>query len=1708
MASKEGKFGTFGGVFTPSILTILGVIMYLRLPWVVGNAGLYTSIGIIAVAHVISIATGLSISSIATDKSVGAGGPYYIVSRSLGLPIGGTLGLALFVGLAFSISLYVIGFSESFLSVFELDASVNSIRICGTIVIVALTVLTFISTALAIKTQYLILALIVLSLVSIFVGSPETVAAAPQLKPAPGGEPLPKLFGIFFPAVTGFTAGVNMSGDLENPKKSIPRGTMAAIVTGLFVYVGLAVFLSLRVPTDDLIDNPNILLDIAVFGQAVIAGIWGATLSSALGSILGAPRILQAVSADGITPRIFARGYGKTHEPRNALFLAFAIGEAGILIGELDAIARIVSMVFLATYGFLNISCAIESWASPDFRPAFRIPKSVSLIGAVTCVVIMIQLDLLAMLGATALMGGLFAYLQRRQLRLDSGDTWEGIWSSLVRSGLFRLSQVQRQKRNWRPNIVAFGTATPSSAGVGLSLLGGTGMLTEVELVRDRKKLAEPRRETADEPPPLGVFFRKVHAEDPFQAIPSICQYHGLAGLEANTVLLDYGAYGESPEQLADLLGTLATLDLNQLIFHEPGERTGAPSPRIDVWWRSGGGNLNLCLSLVRFLTTSGRYENTAVRFVLISEDPANNDILRTTTRRHLADSRIEATIRVVNNTVEARTPEEWAKQESGDAMLTLIGLPNDAKAGDTDFLRRVDRVIGDLGDVLLFRASSAFAEVLSAGRAASISLLPAAPGEPEGVELPPVAVPPIPDLARVVVDLVERYKALVLSFDEHCVARIYGSNIELIRRIKAAFEKNLDQLDRSFAKANERRKGQMLNRVQSSFLLEARQSLERFAKTELDEQQATMEGRIEAFLGDDAVSGDPGERLKVLRNKKDFEPADADTRYIRRFKRRRRWASVFRRDGVLYSVPVGPLKAYTFHSAVDSLLNRTVVAIVADSHQLAVHLGKILGSMKSSLALVAEELGEDDSGDAARERRNRASQAFDELIDYHKARVEEHRQRLLYDTSELCSRFASDLSKLDVHLLVKTDRKVPDSAQQLRSDLAEAPAAFRDNQAHLFERAELAVTLSGFHHRLLTLVTRQRDAVVLQIKNGTLSDFLEVRKELRRFLERLESAEDDSVERPRFNLEFKNRFDPGPVIDSLMAECGEVAAELPETVRTLSDEAIERLEEGKTEDADLVELSLRRLAQFLVETEVIAPMREQLEQVPEVERHATSITQDVVRLVRYQLSEFDALGAGAADEFVSHMVPVVKNGIERLDRELSALEAIGPRLVETVDRQLQAVIEGTNPYELTRASESLEQHIRLRQGKRAVIEAQGFVRRAVAIARGSMVSLLYRASAGVVLARTLRARASATGSVVDRVMRFVDESSPRPDVLDALPFYYRQLFLGQSLNDTFWVGRNDQMARARRALASFRGGARGFIVVAGERGSGKTAICQRLATTLFDKVPVYWVRPRGGGSIDEDDFKRSFEAAVGATGAWPEIFERLPDDSIVMIDDLELWWERSDAGLGVIDRLITLMSEQGRRCLFVLGVSKSTLVVLNKFRALADSALTVIECDPLPAESLGQIITLRHGSTGMTFALGGKSEGELSQWQLARLFSHHFNYSHGCVGAALTSWLTHIDKASDSSLTIRMPGGQNADALDELRIEWTALLIELLLHKQLTRMRLARITRLDPASLERNLAPLIRTGLVHEGRGHVLEVNRYVQHWVTARLERRGLVP
>ncbi len=468
---KAGRFGTFGGVFTPSVLTILGVIMFMRAGHVVGDVGIWQALIILLIAKTITTLTTLSVSAIATNTEIGPGGNYFMISRTLGAEVGGTIGLTLFVSQAVAISFYVIGFTDALVLVigesspetmdWMIQNYIDKAISCGTILL--LFGLTFKGADLALKAQYFILVVLLASVAVFLIGGFISFDSAVFDKntvahPSSGGFWV--AFAIFFPAATGIDAGANMSGDLKDPGKSIPSGTLLAIGFTASVYVLLLFLLAGYKPADGLIGQESFgaLKSMSIFPPLVVAGVFAACLSSALSSFLGAPRILQAMGKDKIIGPVeyFGVGHGPDDEPRRGTILSLVIALVIPFAGGLDAIAEIISMFFLIAYGMINFSAFVEGKAgNPSFRPRFKLfgwPAAMA--GAVGCAVAMIKINETYAIIATVLAGLIYLSLKGRS-KGDIGDATRGYTFSKLRDNLFELNQKEVDAKNWRPQMVA-----------------------------------------------------------------------------------------------------------------------------------------------------------------------------------------------------------------------------------------------------------------------------------------------------------------------------------------------------------------------------------------------------------------------------------------------------------------------------------------------------------------------------------------------------------------------------------------------------------------------------------------------------------------------------------------------------------------------------------------------------------------------------------------------------------------------------------------------------------------------------------------------------------------------------------------------------------------------------------------------------------------------------------------------------------------------------------------------------------------------------------------------------------------------------------------------------------------------------------------------------------------------------------------------------
>ena len=461
-APKLKKFGTIPGVFIPTLLTILGVIMYLRTGAVVGNAGLFGTWIIISLAFVITTSTALSMSSITTNIRIGAGGAYSIISQSLGLEVGGSIGIPFYLSQGLATAMYIFGFREGWLNIFpNHPALLVDFITFGIIFGIA-----FISANLAFRIQYLILAIIIISLICIF-GTFFTIGTqhSPVLWGNYAGFPETNfqgtsfwfVFALFFPAATGIMAGANMSGELKSPRRSIPVGSLGAIALSYIIYMALAYWFATIAAPEELVGNYNVAIDYSLWKPAIIAGVLGATFSSGLSSMVGAPRILQALAEH----RIVFGGETlskktKKGEPRNALILTGIIVVFALFMRDLTAIAVLVTMFFLITYAMINVVVLIEqSLGLISFRPSMRIPLFISLIGTIGCLFVMFIVNPAFSIVSLVAVFIIYIFLTRSELNAPFGDMRSGMFISLAEWAARRMAQITTTKeRAWKPNLL------------------------------------------------------------------------------------------------------------------------------------------------------------------------------------------------------------------------------------------------------------------------------------------------------------------------------------------------------------------------------------------------------------------------------------------------------------------------------------------------------------------------------------------------------------------------------------------------------------------------------------------------------------------------------------------------------------------------------------------------------------------------------------------------------------------------------------------------------------------------------------------------------------------------------------------------------------------------------------------------------------------------------------------------------------------------------------------------------------------------------------------------------------------------------------------------------------------------------------------------------------------------------------------------------
>lgn len=718
--SRQRRFGAFSGVFLPSLLSILGIILYLRLGWVVGSAGLGGALQILIAAHLISGITSLSLASIATGRTVGVGGAYFLVSRALGAPAGIAVGVPLFLAQTVSVGFYLLGFGQ----VLAFLAPGLDPRLSASLALGVLALFTLTSTDLGVRLQYPVFAAILLSLLSLYLGSaPHATHPPVDLTTAPGaGEAgsLMAVFAVFFPAVTGVMAGVGMSGDLRDPRRDLPLGVLAAVAGGFVVYASLMPLFAWRGDPGALVGDPFIAWEIARFPSLITLGVLAAALSSALGGLLAGPRTLQAIAADGFAPRRLGATQGRTGEPRLALAASLVLAETAILIGDLNRVAGLLTLFFLVAYAAVNLVCALETWAAnPGFRPGFRLPWPVSLLGAVLCIAAMAAIHLPSMLLSLVLAAGLYLWAGRRHSRARFGDDRFGIMAAAVRTALSRLQRVPASPGGWRPNLLVFSEETPRRSfmlRMADAIVSDSGVVSlfhllpgEVARQGAAARELEGRLQEALNRRFAAIFCRVVVVKSPFAAIPPSAQAYGVGRFAANTVMLGWPQRPAHRQAFFQTWQDLLRLGKSVIVVHHEPDRHAEHPRRLDLWWLGGLGNGAMLVLLGYLLARHEGERDCQLRLLAATRSPV---------RRQEAGQALEQMAQQAHAPLETRvfdlgstTLEACITEHSRASDLVMLGVhpPGDPQQW-REFMDRQARLLDALPTTLLVSSPKAFA--------------------------------------------------------------------------------------------------------------------------------------------------------------------------------------------------------------------------------------------------------------------------------------------------------------------------------------------------------------------------------------------------------------------------------------------------------------------------------------------------------------------------------------------------------------------------------------------------------------------------------------------------------------------------------------------------------------------------------------------------------------------------------------------------------------------------------------------------------------------------------------------------------------------------------------------------------------------------------------------------------------------------------------
>ncbi|HIA06456.1 MAG TPA: hypothetical protein EYN71_07120 [Flavobacteriales bacterium] len=763
----------------------------------------------------------------------------------------------------------------------------------------------------------------------------------------------------------------------------------------------------------------------------------------------------------------------------------------------------------------------------------------------------------------------------------------------------------------------------------------------------------------------------------------------------------------------------------------------------------------------------------------------------------------------------------------------------------------------------------------------------------------------------------------------------------------------------------------------------------------------------------------------------------------------------------------------------------------------------------------------------------------FDEVIEYDlPANLKTVIEDALTKTIALVK---ADLNRPDINGLLSRRKQMQlNTGEKLRKKIAEVPDLWYRNQTLFLSGALLDLMLQTAQVQLGAVVQKVMSKVQDNFDNNVLDNLDLEHKQLGEFAALIKDDPFAEFKSTRSDWGYaRDKVFYKEINEKLLADVKETLSIFPETIEIMGEsrpargkKGLDQFEGRQFEKTDSVSISLNRLVNYLILTHLSEPIRLLLSGIPLKLEKTITIAEDVTRLISFSLNnpDRDFTGSGSVakadasekpatprkEDLQKSIIDFVNEGDLRIQKELAKVRDQKKVALTELPEALKKTVASLEPDQIISSAGNLKEYIKKTKKRTSLLDRFRSIKPGL---RNKIAKIWYRRSESLLAARKLSlssGKLSISAAMwkadeedgelrLDELLTIIEGVSPDLQVLDKLPFYYRQLFLGkQNVDRAFWTGRGTILLEARKAIHRFRQSlarqdslSTGGLLILGEQNAGKTYLSQYIAGKYFNKRKIYQVNPPDAGSIDINVFGKSIQKVINdrddlKVGGKVRSLKDVGKDSVFIFNDIELWWERSKDGLVVIEQILKVINEYGGRLFFIFNGNIHSFRYINRLTNFSDSFQKMLECEPFSAEEIKDIVLFRHKSTGIKYRLNNTREDDISGWRQARLFSKHFNYSKGNVGVALNAWISNIhtvslsDKAADLSVSkgtglvkIKEAKIPNLDRLRYMNPDWLLIIIQFILHKRMTVAKLKRVSHLPVETVIAQVNLLRRAGVI-----------------------------